>query len=125
MTRWLTWTLLSVTVCCAGCDWWKPAPDPNYDGGRAKEVLLDVLETWKQGKAGTLASRNPPIRFVDDDYVDGGTLLEYRLAEPDQTIAPYESVPVVIKVRTNGAVVERTTVYQVTLEPKIAVLRAE
>ena len=125
--RWqCRYALLAIAIATAsGCDWWRKAPDPNYDSGRAKEVLLDVLETWKQGKAGTLAKRNPPIRFVDDDYVEGATLLDYHLVDPGQTIAPYDSVPVVINVRTGGGVIERTTVYQVTLDPKIAVLRGE
>lgn len=125
MSRRLLLGLLTLAACAAGCDWSKPAPDPNYDGDRAKEVLLDVLETWKQGQARTLAKRNPPVRFVDDDYVEGATLLDYHLVDPAQIIAPYDSVPVVIKVKTGGGVIERTTVYQVTLDPKIAVLRAE
>jgi len=125
MSRRLLIGLLTLSACITGCDWSKPAPDPNYDGDRAKEVLLDVLETWKQGQARTLAKRNPPVRFVDDDYVEGATLLDYHLVDPAQNVAPYDSVPVVIKVKTGGGVIERTTVYQVTLDPKTAVLRAE
>lgn len=125
MTRRSLIALLALVTCLAGCDWWKPPADSSYDGGRAKEVLVDALETWKQGKAGTLASRQPPVRFVDDDLVAGFALLEYRLVSPDQTIAPYDLVPVVIKVKSGNQVIERSTVYQVSLEPKIAVLRAE
>jgi len=126
MTR-RTWLgLLIMIVSIAGCEWWRPvAPAVNYDGNRAKEVLLDALETWKQGKIGTLASRKPPVRFVDDDQVAGLALVDYRLVAPDQTVAPYENVPVVIKVKIGNQVIERTTVYQITLVPEIAVLRAE
>jgi hypothetical protein len=124
--RWSGIGLLVMAACAAGCDWWRPAArDPNYDSSRAKEVLLDVLETWKRGKVGTLAGRTPPVRFVDDDYVAGFALLEYRLAMPEQAIAPYESVPVVMKIKSGREVIEKTAVYQVTLDPKIAVLRAE
>lgn len=126
MTRCISAVLLTATICLAGCDRIQPKPELPYDSGRAKEVLIDALETWKAGKAQTLRSRKPPVRLVDDDQLEGAKLMEYHLADPEQPIQSYENVPVVLKLRRDGGQVqERPTVYQVTLEPEIAVLRAE
>ena len=46
-------------------------------------VLTTALDAWKDGTAATLAQRDPPIRFADDDCVAGRRLIAYRLEDPE------------------------------------------
>ena len=97
-----------------------------FDSTAAKEALFTALDAWKQGKAGALSKRKPPIRFSDDDLRAGFKLLEYRLANPDEPIQRAKSFSVVLKVsRGNASPVERPALYQVSLTPQLAVSRAD
>ncbi len=100
--------------------------DASYDSTRAKETLFAVLDAWKQGKATALARRKPPIRFSDDDLVSGYKLVDYRLARPEEPIQRARSIAVILQlVRGKGPAVERQAMYQVSLAPQLAVLRAD
>jgi len=111
--------LLLLTTGCSS----NPPATP-YDSEQAREVLVQALEAWKQGEAHALATRHPPIRFEDDDYRTGTQLIGFRLPHRDEPLRPFEDVEVVLTLRNRqGATVEKTVVYQVALEPALAVLR--
>ena len=117
-------------VCLAGCGRVSVSvttgSDASYDSAVAKQTLITALDAWKQGKAGTLAKQKPPIRFSDDDFRAGFRLVEYKLATPEEPIQQSRSVTVVLSIsRGKGAPVEREALYQVSLKPQPAVLRAD
>jgi len=101
-------------------------PDASYDSTKAKETLLGALDAWKQGKAATLARQKPPIRFSDDDLLSGYKLVDYKLARPDEPIQRARSIAVVLQLaRGKGPAIERQALYQVSLAPQLAVMRAD
>ncbi|MHC5545016.1 hypothetical protein ACYOEI_42815, partial [Singulisphaera rosea] len=88
--------------------------------------LVAALDAWKKGEARSLARRDPPIRFVDDDLAAGLRLVEYELEEPDAPLLPFKDVPVILSMRdARGKTVRRETSYQVATDPKLAVLRSD
>jgi hypothetical protein len=98
----------------------------TFDGPAARQLLVVALEAWKSGQVATLARRNPPLRFTDDDHVAGWQLVDYRLLAPDLAIRRFESVPVELKLRQGqGPITVRTANYQITLPPRPAVLRTD
>jgi hypothetical protein len=113
-----------MAVIAAGCGGDTGSAVGDYDSARAREVLSVALDAWKGGKARDLARLKPPIRFADDDHKAGLRLERHQLAEPDQPIQPYASVPVDLTLRdASGASIRRRASYQVTLEPGLSVLR--
>lgn len=84
-----------------------------------------ALDAWKQGQVRQLASAQPPIRFVDDDFADGWQLIDYRL-DPTAALAPFENIAVDLELRdARGKTTTKTAAYQVGLPPNAAVLRAD
>jgi hypothetical protein len=117
--------MLFLALAAAGCPR-NPFPIGNYDDAQARQTLIAALEAWKQKQVAALATREPPIRFVDEDYSGGSVLLEYELLAADQPIRPYDNVPVRVTLREpQGTVITTDVAYQITLEPKLAVLRGE
>lgn len=89
-------------------------------------VLTTTLDAWQAGTAATLAEREPPIRFVDDDWAAGRHLTAYRLEEPDIFVLPFESVYVTLTLQTaDGRTLKRKVGYQVLVTPSQSVLRSE
>ena len=79
-----------------------------------------------KGQVDSLTKRQPPIRFEDDDLRSGLTLVAYELSPRDGPIRAYDDVSVKVSLRDRqGATFEKTVVYQVTLEPNLAVLRGD
>jgi hypothetical protein len=116
--------LLIVAIGCA-----RTAPQgeaAKYDPDRARDALVAAMEAWKKGQAGTLAKRQPPIRFVDDDFVAGMSLVEYEVDEPDAPIALHTDVLVILSLKDRrGKPVRREAHYQIATEPALAVLRSD
>jgi hypothetical protein len=116
---------LPLLVIAAGC--WgggEPAAETRYNPEQARIALIAALDAWKKGEARSLLRRNPPIRFVDDDLVEGLRLSEYEVEEPEGPTAPHQDVNVILSLRdTQGKVVRREARYQVATEPALAVLR--
>ncbi|MBX3437365.1 MAG: hypothetical protein KF861_07750 [Planctomycetaceae bacterium] len=112
-------------LVAAGCAPRQPSGG-EYDSDSAKETLSAALDAWKQLAVSTLASREPPIRFSDEDHAAGCRLVQYELTQPDRPIAAFENVPVTLVLQdTRGERIEKQVAYQITLEPHRAVLRTE
>jgi len=119
--RWCLVTLVALTTL-AGCS--TSSTQQEFDSEQARHALKTALEAWKDGQAAGLSRRQPPIRFVDDDYLAGWQLVEFTIMDPEKPIRPFEMVEVKLRLRDRqGKVVERTTGYQITIHPRIAVLR--
>ncbi|SIO56243.1 hypothetical protein SAMN05444166_5206 [Singulisphaera sp. GP187] len=118
--------LLPFLMIVAGCsEGGKPEP-PHYDSERARTVLTETLDAWKKGDTKALPRRKPPIRFVDDDLVQGMRLMDYELEQPDAPIALHQDVEVILSLRdARGKAVHREARYQVATEPALAVLRSD
>jgi hypothetical protein len=116
-----------VLIVAAGCSQGtKPVVESHHDSEQARTALVAALDAWRQGKAKTLVQRQPPIRFVDDDFLMGFHLSDYALEEPDATIDLHKDVPVILVLRdSKGKTVRREARYQVATEPRLAVLRSD
>ena len=109
----------------SGCSNSESAADTD-DSDRMLNVLTTSLEAWKDGTATALAGRDPPIRFVDDDWAAGRQLTAYRLEDPESILLPFETVFVNLTLQTtDGKTIERQVGYQVSLTPGLSVLRSE
>jgi hypothetical protein len=121
---WVVPVLLGVILDCSGCS--RPAAEAPYDAEGARTALIAALDAWKKGEAKSLAKRNPPIRFVDDDLISGFRLSEYEVEEPDLPLKLHQDVPVILEMRdAQGKRVRREATYQVSTEPTLSVLRSE
>lgn len=118
--------LLLASLCLViGCSQAAPIDDPKQSDGTLK-MLTTALDSWKDGTAATLAQRDPPIRFADDDCAAGRQLIAYRLEDPELFALPFESVFVHLTLQSaDGKMVERKVGYQISLTPNLAVLRSE
>jgi hypothetical protein len=117
----------AVLVLCAfvGCSD-VTSPEEVMDSDEMLNVLTSALSAWKDGAADTLAQRDPPIRFVDDDFAEGRQLIAYDLEDPEAVIEPFQNVFVTLSLKAaDGKTLERTVGYQVSLEPSPSVLRSE
>ena len=114
-------------ILVAGCARAPESPvDLPFDSQKAQATLVTVLEAWKKGEARSLAQRNPPIRFYDDDLVAGLSLSDYEIEEPDREIEIHKDVEVILSLRdARGTVIRREARYQVATKPGLAVLRSE
>ena len=115
--------LLSIAVSGCGHTWEENTED---DQERAREVLLTALDQWKAGQVSSLATRTPPIRFSDDDYMSGLRLADYELQKPDEAIHPFRDVAVQLTVLdSQGQSRKKLVTYQVGLEPVVTVQRSD
>jgi hypothetical protein len=114
----------SIALCLlAGCAAAPPAED--YDPQLAREALVTALDAWRVGTPADLAKRTPPIHFVDDDWRRGLKLESYELADTIRA-QPFKDLPVVLRLRdAKGRVVPRAATYQVSLKPRVAVIRTD
>ena len=98
----------------------------EYDADNARKTLVGALDAWKQGRAALLPKRQPPVRFVDDDWQVGWQLLDFQLGESTGLLGPYKDVPVTLTVRDrSGRTIGKRVTYQVVLKPALAVLRSD
>lgn len=118
--------LLAAVILLAGCRRGPSLADlKDYDRRAARELLVAALDAWKQGKVADLSRRTPPVRFVDEDHAAGAVLVAYELAD-DADVRPFVTVPVKLSLRDRrGQTRQVEAGYQVTLEPRLAVLRAD
>ena len=91
-----------------------------------EQNLVSALDAWKLGNPKQLQSQDPAIRFVDDDLVSGLSLIEFKVLSISarSPVSLQAKVKLVLKDR-RGQTVERTADYQITLKPKISVLRSD
>jgi len=117
--------ILASLLLVVGCSRGEETVDAD-ESDRMLKALTTALDAWKDSKPTTLASSEPPIRFVDDDLAAGRRLLAYRLDDPESAVVPFESVFVTLTLQTaDGRTIERKVGYQVSLTPVVAVLRSE
>lgn len=126
MSRFLHAVVLFMPLAIlVGC-WTAEKPPSVMELERGREAVTTALEAWQQGKVQELTGRTPPIRFVDDDLVEGCQLISFSLEELNQPNSSINDVRVMLDLRNpQGRTVSRKATYQVSLEPKIAVLRAD
>src|ERR1044071_3770971 len=86
--------VFAVPLACGCTGSPSPAMNPSFDSDKAKQALTTVLDAWKQGKVSALPKQKPPIRFVDEDYIHGMRLTNYRIVQSDAPIRPFEGVAV-------------------------------
>jgi hypothetical protein len=115
------WMLL--ILCCAGvaalsgCS--RTIPGMHVDKPEARQLLDDVMQTWKKGSLPTyLKARN--IRLVDDDYVSGSQLLDYAWVQNSR----YYELKLELR-NKQGKRYSSLARYHVILTPSIAILRGE
>lgn len=124
MTRFREFHLVVVLALAAGCT--KTDSSNQYDTGEARKTLVGALDAWKLGRAGQLMKRQPPIRFVDDDWQGGWQLVDFQVGESTGLFGPFKDVPVTLTVRERGGrTIGKRVTYQVALEPALAVLRSD
>lgn len=121
-----TWVVASAVLLLAtGCSREQLLPI-DHDAAQAREALVTALDAWKGGRASKLTTKTPPLRFVDDDWIEGKALLSYELTNPAAKFLPYENIAVDLELRDrSGKTNRKSVVYQVTLKPSVAVLRAD
>jgi hypothetical protein len=118
------WPLVFVIAGCARAP--ELPVERRYDPVQAEAALVTALDAWKKGEAHSLAQRNPPIRFYDDDLVAGLSLSDYEIEEPDREIEMHKDVEVILSLRdARGTVIRREARYQVATRPSLAVLRSD
>jgi hypothetical protein len=116
----------AVLVFALGCSGEAGIDTTPFDSEKAQTVLVASLDAWKKGEAKSLAKRNPPIRFEDDDLLSGFQLSDYEIEEPDSPIKPHKDVEVILMLRDRqGKHVRREATYQVGLTPGLSVLRSD
>jgi hypothetical protein len=120
-------SVLALLIVVAGCTGAPELPaELRYDSDQARNALVTALDAWKKGDARTLARRNPPIRFRDDDFMAGLKLSDYEVEEPDRAIELHKDVEVILSLRdARGKVIRREARYQVATKPGLAVLRSD
>jgi hypothetical protein len=119
--------LLTILILTAG---YSSEPEPEFDAPynptKARAALVASLDAWRKGEALALARRDAPIRFVDDDFVSGFRLTDYKIDEPDVPAWLHQDVRVRLSLRdAQGEVVQREAQYQIATEPALAVLRSD
>src|SRR5258708_7243428 len=99
--------MVTIVLLFSGCT--AVRDESSADSDRAHEVLVSALGAWQQGAATELTKQDPPIRFVDDDLIEGYQLAGYAIDEPEGCIAPFDDVVVILTLRdSRGKAIERT-----------------
>lgn len=111
-------------VWLAGCGYAVHQSKP-VDGDKARDILKDVLESWKGGDSiESLQSQDPPIIVQDFDWMGGAKLLEYTILPDDKEIDANLEANVKLKLKDKqGAESEKTVIYLVGTAPKMTVFR--
>ncbi len=117
-------TILFILLAILGCS--TQSPNQIEDSARAKYILVTALDAWRAGKTKSLITRNPPIRFVDDDQIAGRELVDYELKDESAPIQPFTNVVVILSLRDDGGqIILKNVEYQVGVDPVLTVLRSD
>ncbi|QEH35953.1 hypothetical protein OJF2_45100 [Aquisphaera giovannonii] len=121
--RWLSLAALAAAVGCSGGAGRSAGPSAGAE--EARSALFAALDAWKKGQPKALSDRDPPVRFVDDDFAAGMRLTGYAIQEPDRPIAPDEDIPVTLSLRdARGKSIRRVAAYRVSTSPAPTVERS-
>lgn len=125
MSQIRVWFSVIVMIVTSGCGR-ATQPPTAQQSEQARELLVTVLDAWKQGKIPELSDRKPPIRFADDDVVEGWQLISYSLEESSTPTTAVNDVRVILDLRNSqGQATSKVATYQVSLAPNLAVMRAD
>ena len=114
--------LILAIIPALGCGQKLPAASDG-EKADARQALLTALDAWKAGKTAALKSRTPPVKFLDDDAVQGHALVSYDLAS-GAVIEPHKDVQVDLVIRDRaGKQQRRKATYQIVLVPNPTVVR--
>lgn len=91
---------------------------PEGDYNRAKEALAKALQAWKNGEKPTKwTKKNVPIRFVDDAWLRGSTLVEFEIVELRANVDKAPEAMVKLQLRSKkGEESEREALYGINLK---------
>ncbi len=116
--------VLAIFLAVVGCS--TKSPKQAEDSARAKYVLITALDAWRAGKTKSLATRNPPIRFADDDQIAGTELIDYEFEDEAAPIQPFQNVTVILSLKDKqGQTTQKNAKYQVGVDPRLTVLRSD
>jgi hypothetical protein len=122
LRRWLAVIVGCVATVATGCGGAANAP---VEPAAARETLQAALDSWKRGdRPDALQGASPPIFVIDQEWQDGTTLKDYKLAGDGEAKDANLYCPVVLTVRSRGgAEVTRTVTYIVSTAPNRTVSR--
>ena len=116
--------ILIILLTILGCS--TKSPNQAEDSARAKYILVTTLDAWRAGKTKSLTTRNPPIRFADDDQIAGMELVDYEFEDESAPIQPFQNVSIILSLKDKwGQIIEKNVEYQVGVEPVLTVLRSD
>lgn len=103
------------------------SPNAPVDAPKAREALKTVLEGWKRGDAPkSLRSSVTPITVQDFDWMNGLTLVDYRIIDDGKPLDANLSVPVKLTLTGGPAKKkprDKTVYYLVGTSPETTVFR--
>ena len=111
----------AVALLALGC---RGGPAP-VDASAARDALKAALDSWKRGeKPDALRKGSPAIYVIDQEWQDGATLTDYRLAGDGEEKDAHLYCRVSLTVRPpRGAEVTREVTYIVSTSPNRTVSR--
>jgi hypothetical protein len=114
--------LAAVSSGCGGASVAGPA-----DPVRARQVLRDTLDAWKNGESLDAPARfSPPVHVDDEDWLSGVRLVDYRIGPGDEVTGAALRCPVVLTFHRNrGNARTAAVVYDVTTDPAPVVTRLD
>ncbi len=116
--------VLAILLAILGCS--TQSADQFEDSARAKYILVTALDAWRAGKTKSLTTRNPPIRFADDDQIAGTELVDYEFEDESAPIQPFQNVTVILSLKDKqGQTTQKNARYQIGVDPVLTVLRSD
>src|SRR5262245_43463748 len=115
---------LGLVLCVAvGCSS-GPVHAP-VDAAKARETLRAALESWKKGDpSDALQKAEPAIYVIDNEWQEGGKLVEYRITGDGDEKDAHLFCPVHLIVRDPaGKQSKRDVIYIISTAPKLTVSR--
>ncbi len=115
---------LSCSLLLAGCGS-GPYQSAPVDADLARETLMSVMESWKNGETvESLKEDTPAIVVQDFDWVGGMKLLDYEVVDDGKP----ESANLIARVKLSledreGMKSEKTVIYVVGTAPVLTVFR--
>ncbi len=120
---WLALGLLSLLI--HGCSSYS-AEEHRVEPGSARQVLEDVLLSWKEGEPmDKWQQRQPPVVVQDMDWKNGAILESFEIKGAGEAIDANLHCQVKLKLQMpNNTKSEKTVTYLVGTSPVVTVFRA-
>ena len=116
---------MGVSALLAGCGPNKVSKQPLVDESKAKEILIVVLDGWKEGKKPEdFGTQSPAVIVQDIEWLRGAKLSEYTITGKHTPKDANLISQVQLKmVSPEGKEVSKTVNYIVGTSPKLSVFR--